>query len=108
MKKKLMMIWILLFGVQTTLQATWLHDMQLYFAIARYVVMQKIKSINPFGKGVSSLNYEDDDFLDDDFSFEPDPVVTPTFKKYPTKNGKLVLPTITAAMRNKLQKLKKI
>ena len=92
---------MLLFGVQTTVQAKLWDDVKLYYAVACFVVMEKIKSMNPFGKAIASLDY------DDDFSFEPDPIVVPKFKKYHTKNGKLILPTITQAMRKKLQKFKK-
>lgn len=102
MKKKLMMIWMLLFGVQTTVQAKLWDDVKLYYAVACFVVKERIKSMNPFGKAIASFDYDDEDF-----SFEPNPVAVPKFKKYQTKNGKLILPTITQAMRKKLQKLKK-
>lgn len=94
MKKRLMVLLALLLA-QTTLQATWVDDVKLYYAVARYVVIQKIKSWNIFGKAVSLSN---DDFDDDEFSFEPvnaKPATPPTFKIYRKKrNGSLILPQI--------------
>ena len=98
MKNKLMMILILL-GVQTSIQANWLQDMRFYYTIARHIALQKIKSLNPFGKAVavSDENYSSDaddaDFLDDDFDFKSQPPKKPKFKNYRkkyTKTGKRI------------------
>ena len=104
MKKKLMILFMTLLFMQTSIQATWIDDLKLYYAIACFIVTEKIKSMNPFGKATSSLDF---DYENDDFSFEPEPVSKPTFKIYRKKmSGSLQLPVITAAMRKRLKKVK--
>ncbi len=81
MKKKLMMMLGLL-GMQSSIQALSVQEVQLYCAIVRHVVVQKIKSLNPFGKAVG-LSEEDDFF--DDMDLTPAPKKEYTFKKYSRK-----------------------
>ena len=84
MKKKLILILALL-GMQNTMQALSLQELKFYASIASYVLIQKLKSYNPFGK--IAVTTEEDDFSFDDIT--PAPKKTYTFKKYKRKYNAL-------------------
>jgi hypothetical protein len=70
MNKKLMvLLTILSFGLQTNLKANWYENAQNYYHVARWILAEKIKSMNPFGKAIA-------------VEFDEEPVIVPKKIKY--------------------------